>query len=175
MSQPELTVDPKLARGDVYVLVIEDVAGQSLISGAGDKGMIIRTWDIEATLPLQIDVANLDLVAGRVVISDMTIRKMSDVATPGLYSACAEAKVFGKATLTIGRTIAGAINPRMTWIMEQVIVASITTSADARGEPIDLFKLNFTKISLDYQQKENDLVSGGNDGFAWDMAKNILP
>ena len=66
--------------GDLYVLTIPDVAGNDQLGFADvAKGIICESWHIGAQLPMQLDMANSERTAGRVQVSDMMIRKMSDL------------------------------------------------------------------------------------------------
>lgn len=162
-----------MSSNDIYHLVLSDVKGNDTILLDDEPGILCKTWQIQATMPMQMDIANTERTAGRVTFSDMILTKMSDLSTPALFSSCANATVHA-ATLRVGRTASGAFMPIFVITMQNAMVSDIKTQAGGEGQfPTDIFKLNFQKIQIEYKQQGVDVVSPGNDSFGWDLSLNL--
>ena len=161
-----------MSSNDIYHLVLSDVAGNDTILLDDEAGILCQTWQMQATMPMQMDIANTERTAGRVTFSDMLLTKMSDLSTPALFSSCANATVH-TATLRVGRTAAGAYLPMFTYTMTNAMISSIRTHADGDGQfPTDEFYINFSQIEIEYKQQGIDVVSPGNDSFGWNLSLN---
>ena len=159
--------------GDLYVLTIPDVPGNDLI-GLADiaKGIICESWHIGAILPMQLDMANSERTAGRVQMSDMMIRKMSDLSTCKLWQACTDGKSFAEVRLRVGRTGASDYTALMEWVMTHAMISSIRTIGSGEGGlPIDEFKISFTSLVMTYSQQGLDAAVLGGTEFNYDLAK----
>ena len=159
--------------GDLYVLTIPDVPGNDLI-GLADiaKGIICESWHIGATLPMQLDMANSERTAGRVQMSDMMIRKMSDLSTCKLWQACTDGKSFAEVRLRVGRTGASDYTALMEWVMTHAMISSIRTIGSGEGGlPVDEFKISFTSLVMTYSQQGLDAAVLGGTEFNYDLAK----
>ena len=162
-----------MSSNDIYHLVLSDVAGNDTILLDDEAGILCQTWQMQATMPMQMDIANTERTAGRVTFSDMLLTKMSDLSTPALFSSCANATVH-TATLRVGRTASGAFMPIFVVTMNNAMVSEIRTEAGGDGSfPTDFFKLNFQKIQIEYKQQGVDVISPGNDSFGWDLSLNL--
>ena len=89
-----------MSSNDIYHLVLSDVKGNDTILLDDEAGILCKIWQ-QATMPMQMDIANTERTAGRVTFSDMILTKMSDLSTPALFSSCANATVHS-ATLRLG-------------------------------------------------------------------------
>ena len=160
--------------GDLYVLTIPDVAGNDQLGFADvAKGIICESWHIGAQLPMQLDMANSERTAGRVQVSDMMIRKMSDLSTCKLWQACTAAMSFAEVRLRVGRTGASDYSPLMEWVMTNAMISSIRTIGSGEGGlPIDEFNISFTSIEMTYSQQGLDAAVLGGNAFNWDLATN---
>ena len=110
-----------MSSNDIYHLVLSDVKGNDTILLDDEAGILCKTWQIQATMPMQMDIANTERTAGRVTFSDMILTKMSDLSTPALFSSCANATVHS-ATLRVGRTASGAFMPIFVITMQNAMV-----------------------------------------------------
>ena len=161
-----------MSSSDIYHLVVSDITGNDTILLDDEAGILCKTWELKAAMPMQLDIANTERTAGRVVFTDMHFTKMSDLSTPALFSSCAAANVH-TATLRVGRTAAGAYLPMFTYTMTNAMISSIRTHADGDGRfPTDEFFINFSQIEIEYKQQGIDVVSPGNDSFGWNLSLN---
>ncbi|OUV03642.1 MAG: hypothetical protein CBC42_04115 [Betaproteobacteria bacterium TMED82] len=162
-----------MSSNDIYHLIISDVKGNDTILLDDEAGILCKTWNIKATMPMQLDIANTERTAGRVVFTDMIFTKMADLATPALYSSCASGKVH-TATLRVGRTASGEYLPMFTFVMSNAMISTIKTEATGDGNfPTDFFQLNFSQITIEYKQQGIDVLSPGNDSFGWNLSLNM--
>ena len=69
-----------MSSNDIYHLVLSDVKGNDTILLDDEAGILCKTWQIQATMPMQMDIANTERTAGRVTFSDMILTKMSDLS-----------------------------------------------------------------------------------------------
>jgi type VI secretion system secreted protein Hcp len=154
---------------DVIILEIKDIKGNCQIDKY--QGQInLTSFSHGVSLPLQYDTTNTERTAGRPVFSEMTFTKMSDMATPVLYAACAQGKKIGDAKIHIGRNENGVFMSTMEYVLTSAMVSNISTTGGSI--PTDTFALNFTKITLDYTQQKSDSTKKGTANFGWDLETN---
>jgi type VI secretion system secreted protein Hcp len=83
--------------------------------------------------------------AGKASVSDITITKTVDKASPTLSLACANGKHFPKATITLRK--AGKVYLR--YELSNVLISSYQSGGHGGGGvPVDSLSLNFTKIQI---------------------------
>ena len=161
-----------MSNADIYHLVITDIVGNDTILLDDTPGILCKSWELKAKMPMQLDIANTERSSGRVVFNDMHITKMSDLSTPALFNSCASAAVH-TATLRIGRTAQGAYMQVFTFTMSNAMSSSMKTHAEGEGRfPTDEFYISFSQIEIEYKQQGVDVASPGNDSFGWNLALN---
>ena len=67
-----------MSNADIYHLVITDIVGNDTILLDDTPGILCKSWELKAKMPMQLDIANTERSSGRVVFNDMHITKMSD-------------------------------------------------------------------------------------------------
>lgn len=73
---------------DVLILDLgSTIKGNCQVTGHADK-IIVLSYSHSVSIPLQGDIANTERTAGRPVFSEMSLQKMSDLATTEMYKAC---------------------------------------------------------------------------------------
>jgi len=88
---------------DVLILDLgSTIKGNCQITGYADK-IIVLSYSHSVSIPMQGDVANTERTAGRPVFSEMSLQKMSDLATTEMFKACSQGTKLGKAKLFVGR------------------------------------------------------------------------
>ena len=65
---------------DIYNLVVSDITGNDTILLDDEAGILCKTWELKAAMPMQLDIANTERTSGRVVFTDMHFTKMSDIS-----------------------------------------------------------------------------------------------
>ena len=113
---------------------------------------------------------------GRADFSDMSITHAIDKATPKLKLACANGEHIGTVTLELCRATKDK-TPYMVYKMENVIVASVTTTGDAQAVdsplPLEVLTFNYGKITWTYS--ETDKLTGSKKGDVetqWNLVNN---
>ncbi|MFM2065535.1 MAG: hypothetical protein RLZZ584_444 [Pseudomonadota bacterium] len=155
---------------DIIILEIKDIKGNCQVDKYADQ-VILHSFSHGVSLPLQSDAANTERTAGRPVFSEMSFSKMSDVATPALYAACAQGKKLGDAKLHVGRVENGVFMSVMEYVLTNAMISSISTGGGG-GIPSDSFSLNYTQIKMDFTQQNPDSTKKGTANFGWNLATN---
>lgn len=156
---------------DIIILEIASIKGNCIVEGFAGQ-TIIQSFSHSASLPMQMDRANVERTAGRPNFSEMSFSKMSDIATPALYAACVAGTKLGVAKIHIGRTEGSKFMPLIQYVLSDAMVSNISTSGGG-GQPSDSFSLNYTIITQVYSQQTQDAAKKGSAGFGWDLVKNI--
>lgn len=155
---------------DVIILEIKDIKGNCQIDKYAGQ-VIVHSFSHSVTLPMQMDTSNTERTAGRPAFSEMSFAKMTDIATPALYAACAQGKKLGDAKIHIGRNENGVFMSLMEYVLTNAMVSSISTGGGG-GVPSDSFSLNFTKITSEFTQQNSDSTKKGVANFGWDLETN---
>ena len=170
---------------DAY-LKIDGIPGESLDSKHKDWIELLG-FDFGATQATSATASSAGgASAERVNLSDFSIRKFIDKATPKLFEACCQGKHIKEVTLHINR----AGGEKMLYLeikLEEVIVSSTeiegmavsgqqaaTGNIDtAQDLPSERIKFNYARIKVTYtQQKRSDGQGGGNITGGWDRTGN---
>ena len=56
-----------MSSNDIYHLVLSDVKGNDTILLDDEPGILCKTWQIQATMPMQMDIANTERTAGELL------------------------------------------------------------------------------------------------------------
>ncbi|SEF73538.1 Hcp family type VI secretion system effector [Marinobacterium lutimaris] len=169
---------------DTY-LKIDGIPGESL----DDKHMDwieLKGFDFGASQATSATASSAGgASAERVNLSEFSIQKLVDKASPKLFEACCKGQHIKEIVMHVNR--AGGDKVRYVEIkMEEVIVSSTEmqgTSAsssyeqDDKDDKIDLpyekVKFNYARIKVTYtQQKRSDGQGGGNVAGGWDRTRN---
>ena len=153
---------------DVLILDLGDaIKGNCAINGYADK-LIVNSFAHSAYIPMAADAANTERTAGRPVLSEMSVVKLSDLATTELFKACTRGTKLGSATLHIGRVENGDYMNFMTYVMDNAMVSQMSC-ASGGGIPTDTFSINFTKIKADFTQQKTDSSAKGTGTWNWNL------
>jgi type VI secretion system secreted protein Hcp len=109
--------------------------------------------------------------AGKAQVSDLSVAKSVDLATPALLQAAASGRRIASATLT--QRTAGA-DPRdfLTMVLAPVLVTSCQLSAASDGRPQESVQLSFGTVQLTYASQAPDGTAGPTTTFGWDATRN---
>ena len=155
---------------DTIILEIASIKGNCGIEGFIGQ-IIVQSFNHSASIPMQMDRANIERTAGRPSFSELSFSKSSDISTPALYSACVSGTKLGDAKIHIGRTEGKVFMSLIEYVLSNAMVSSVSTSGGG-GQPSDSFSLNYTKITQVYTQQKEDSTTKGSAGFGWDLIKN---
>lgn len=154
---------------DIIILEFTGVTGNCKLTGHTDK-VIILSYSHSAALPMQGDVANAERTAGRPILSEISLQKMSDRSTIDLYSHCTKGTKAAEAKLLVGRVEEGVYMPFFTYTMANAMVSSISTSGGG-GLPSDSFSISFTSLKCEFQGQKTDAQPAGTATWNWDLAE----
>ena len=110
--------------------------------------------------------------AGKVVVSDMSITRHLDKASPLLYLACCTGKHFDTVLLTCRK--AGGENQveYLKITLNGVFVSSVQSGgSDTDDRPSETITLNFAKWKTDYTPQDAKGAGTGVVSAGWDVAK----
>lgn len=155
---------------DTIILEITDIKGNTKITGHEDK-IQIMSFSNGVSMHMNRDVSNSERTMGRPDFQNITLSKMTDQATPGLYGACAGGKDLGVVKLLMGRNEGDAFMPLMTYTLKNTMVSNISTGGGG-SEAMDTFCLDFTEIKVEYTKQGSDSKKQGTAAFGWDLATN---
>ena len=153
---------------DVLILDLgSTIKGNCQITGYADK-IIVLSYSHSVSIPMQGDVANTERTAGRPVFSEMSLQKMSDLATTEMYKACSQGSKLGTAKLYVGRVENGKFMNFLTYEMSNAMISNIGTTGGS-GIPADSFSINFTALKCDYTQQQSDSTAKGTGTWNWSL------
>ncbi len=153
---------------DVLILDLGGtIKGNCQITGYTDK-IIVLSYSHSLSLPMQGDIANTERTAGRPLFSEMSLQKMSDLATTEMYKACSQGTKIGAAKLYVGSEKNGKFMNFFTYEMTNAMISNISTSGGG-GIPTDSFSINFTKLKCDYTQQQSDSTAKGTGTWNWSL------
>lgn len=162
---------------------IEGIPGESLDSKYKDWIEVLN-FDFGVKQPASATASSAGgATSGRAELSDLSITKFVDKASPKLFEACCKGQHISSLTLSVNR--AGGDKVQYLEIkLEKVIVSSTNVTGTARpdsngsntaGEdlPVETVTFNFGSIKTTYtQQKRQDGSGGGNVTGGWDREGN---
>ncbi|AKT33353.1 type VI secretion system tube protein Hcp [Pseudomonas syringae pv. actinidiae] len=117
----------------------------------------------------------------RVNLSDFTVIKYVDKASPKAFESCCKGQHIKEVVLNLNRA-GGDKLTYMTITLEEVVISSVTflgnmpVAGEAKAEsdlPMEEIKFNFSRIKIAYtQQKRSDGAGGGKVAGGWDRSLN---
>jgi type VI secretion system secreted protein Hcp len=152
------------ARADDMFLQLGDVVGDATKVGY-EKWIEVLSWSWGASNPTTVG-AGAGLSAGKVSVSDLSLMKVADSATPRLIDAVANGVHFPKAALAIRRS-----SDRFEYMrirLEEVMVSSDQLSAGGE-RPTESVSLSFARYVVDYTPGPGQKAVS----FGWDVARNV--
>lgn len=110
--------------------------------------------------------------AERAELSDVTLHKMADLASPILAQTCAMGKTIPKAKFEFFRADGDGKRVKYYEVeLENVIVAHVAQGV-AAGGMTESIGLKFAKVKWRYTQQRIVGGAGGNTAGGWDLATN---
>ncbi|MFI5035860.1 MAG: Hcp family type VI secretion system effector [Acidimicrobiales bacterium] len=167
------TPGPILVPGTIATMVISGVGGQAggipgngSAGGHGASSIELLSWSWGATNSGSASIHSGR--GGKVSVSDITITKSVDKATPLLFQACVSHERLGNVLMYFdvpGAT--GATTTYLTITLTNVIVTRWTNSSNTSGggeeNPTESISLNFTKVTMDWSGTPGSTVHAGYD------------
>lgn len=151
-------------------LALDGVDGES--TDDKHKGEIeLESWSFGVASSGTAHLGGGGAGAGKAQMSDLSVMKSVDLATPALLQAAASGQRIARATLT--QRTAGA-DPRefLTIVLAPVLVTSCQLSAASDGRPQESVQLSFGTVHLTYTSQAPDGTAGPATTFGWDVTRN---
>lgn len=156
---------------DTY-LNLDGIQGESQDSTF--KGWIeIFSFSMGASNPATIGSATGGAGAGKVTMSDISLQKLSDAASPLLFQACCSGKHFPKASMIL-RKAGGKQMVYLQYDLTEVFVESIQWSGSTGGDdsPTEAVSLAFGQVSVTYTPQKVDGTPDSAVIAGWDVKAN---
>lgn len=154
-------------------LKLDELAGETTIKGF-EKHITIK--ELEFGGGCGIDTTSPGWSAGSVSLSEITMKKNYDAASPVFFQNMCAGKHFTKGTIQITKqstSTTTANEPFITMTLDHVFVSgqSVTTSGDRPEESVTMA---FKKITIKYMtQKEDGSMVAEAPEVSWDLTKNV--
>lgn len=112
---------------------------------------------------------------GRADLSQVSVTKLADLASPVLFQTCAAGKTIPKVRFDFMRAD-GNGTPICYYILEleNVMIASVAPTSGAGGTITEEVHLSYSKIKMKYTQQKIAGGTGGNTSGGWDAATNKI-
>jgi type VI secretion system secreted protein Hcp len=113
---------------------------------------------------------------GKFTPHDLEITMWTNKATPKMIEACANGSHIKTATLVCRKAGGKAAVDYLKVTLSDVVISHHTTEfqpdPDSKNEhTIDTFKLNYSKIGVEYKEQKPDGSAGASVEGGWDLAK----
>jgi type VI secretion system secreted protein Hcp len=154
-------------RADSVLLKVGDIKGESTV--VGHEGEIeILSWSWGASNPATV-ATGTGLSAGRVSITDLTLMKALDSATPKLFELVTRGTHAPKAVLT-ARKEGDRPFDYLRITLEDVLVTSLQLSASSE-RPSESVSLSFAKMLVEYRSQGPSGAGTNWITASWDLTK----
>lgn len=156
------------ARADSVFLKLGEIKGDS--AAARHEGEIeVLSWSWGASQPAAAGPRTTGLSAGRVSITDVTLMKVLDSATPKLFELVTRGTRVPRAVLTVSKQ-GGDQFEYFRITLEEVKVSSLQLSA-ASERPSESVGLSFGRMIVEYRSQLRTGEPGPWITASWDLMK----
>lgn len=157
---------------DAY-LQIEGIKGESSDSKHKDWIEIFNVgWNVHQPRSSSVSTAG-GHTNGKAELSDLTFKKLADIASPILQQTCAMGKTIPKVKLEFMRADGnGEPIKYYTVELENVMISTVSPSTGDGGLITERVSLAFSKMKWTYTQQKISGGSSGNTSGGWDSAAN---
>jgi type VI secretion system secreted protein Hcp len=154
---------------ETITLKLGKITGNSALKSHTDQ-IILGSFSFNIAMPVHSDPSGTERTVGRAQFGEMMCSKLTDLATPSLYRACAAGEKLGDATIVVSRTEQENSMELISYVLSDAMVSTIATSGG--GQPMDSFSLSYSKITAVYTQQNKDSTQKGKASFGWDISTN---
>lgn len=154
------------------LLKIDGIDGESVIDGH-EKWVDILAWSMGMNQSGTTHTATGG-GGGKVSVSDLTLTKYVDIATPDLIKACTSGRHIKEAKMVVRKAGGAKPVPYFNLTMWEIIVSSYNTGgAEGDRDRIqETLTFNFARFEIEYQQQDEKGNKKGSNKAGWDIAKN---
>lgn len=114
--------------------------------------------------------------AGKVAISDFSIMKVTDKASPTLFKACCSGQHIPTATVTLQKSTGGTTGEvYLQYDFSEVYVSSIQWSGSSGGDdkPTESVSFAFGQVKISYKPQDEKGALGKQVIAGWNQVKNV--
>jgi len=154
-----MNYDKKRVKGNVTAEGYQDLINLSSFSWGVGRGISMESGAI----------ANRE--ATRPSISEITVSKMMDNSTPGLFKDSVAGDAGAAIIIEFVATGASKIETYMKYTLENCLISSYSVSAGADGKPVENISLSFTKVIMDYCASDATNKAGSSNKLGYDLVK----
>jgi len=158
-----------------FYLQLDGIKGES--SGSKHQGWIeCATVNWSITQPKSATTSTGGgHTAERAELSEVTISKLVDLASPLLAQTCAAGRTLPKARLEMLRADGQGEPIKYFEVeLENVLVAHVAPAFSAGGFPTENLGLKFSKVKWKYCKQKIAGGAGGNTAGGWDLSANRI-
>ena len=112
---------------------------------------------------------------GKVSVSDFSVTKSTDSASPVLFQKCCDGSVIATGVVTLQRQIQGTATPYLVYTFTNVYVTSIqwSGSGGSGDAPMESVSFCFETGTVDYTPLNDDGSAGDAIHGGWDVGQNV--
>ncbi len=111
--------------------------------------------------------------AGKVNVSDISLTKAIDKASPVLMALCCDGKVHPKAEIVMRKASGKNALEYYKLLLEDVLITSVSAGGSGGDTSSENVTLNFAKFKVEYQAQKNDgSPDGGVVSSGWNIEEN---
>jgi type VI secretion system secreted protein Hcp len=112
---------------------------------------------------------------GKITVSDFSIMKSTDSASPVLFQKCCDGSVIATGVVTLQRQVSGTATPYLVYNFTNVYVTSIqwSGSGGAGDAPMESVSFCFEVGTVDYTPLADDGTAGTAVHGGWDIGQNV--
>jgi type VI secretion system secreted protein Hcp len=112
---------------------------------------------------------------GKVTVSDFSVMKTTDKASPSLFQKCCDGSVIPTGVVTIQKQVAGVPTPYLVYNFQNLYVTSIqwSGSGGAGDSPMESITFCFEVGTVDYSPQKDDGSLDNAIHGGWDVGQNI--
>lgn len=158
-----------------YYLQLDGIKGESADSqGLGWIECTSINWNIHQPKSATASTGG-GHTAERAELSEISITKLIDLASPMLGQLCACGKTIPKAKLEMMRADGNGDPIKYFEVeLENVLIAHVAPSFAGGDAPSESMGLKFSRVRWKYAQQKISGGSGGNTAGGWDLATNRI-
>ncbi|RMF88171.1 MAG: type VI secretion system tube protein Hcp [Nitrospinota bacterium] len=153
-------------------LKIDGIVGESTDDQHGGE-IELLSYSHGMSQPSSIASGTGGRTAERVSMSDFSVMKVVDKASPHIAQACCDGRHIPKVTIVLCEA-SGEKHTFMEYLLEDVIISSVQSSGSQGGDkPLESVTFNFGKISWTYTPIGHDGKPGSKVGpIGWNLETN---
>lgn len=157
----------KMSQMDGY-LKLEGIKGDATESTHAGE-IMVDSFSFGASNPTQKGQGG-GQAAGKVKISDFTVSKFTDSASPKLFQACCDGTHFAKATLSIRKAGGKSAIDYITYKFTELFVTDFKWEVNHGEEtPVENVHFSFASVEVTYTPQKPDGSKGAAIVAGWDL------